>query len=43
MKKVITLIVLLLTSTLTQAQIFNDLYKDFLKYGTIYAAGDVNN
>lgn len=43
MKKVITLIVLLLTSTLTHAQIFNDLYKDFLKYGTIYAAGDVNN
>ena len=23
--------------------IFTELYKDFLKYGTVYAAGDVRN
>jgi len=43
MKKYLTSIVLLLTTTTLSAQVFNDIYKDFLKYGTVYASGDISN
>lgn len=43
MRKVIFLLVVLLTTTSTNAQVLKDLYKDFLKYGTVYGAGDINN
>ena len=33
----------ILISTNTNAQFFENAYKDFLKYGTIYGAGDVSN
>jgi len=33
----------ILISTNTNAQFFENVYKDFLKYGTIYGAGDVSN
>ena len=42
MKKLL-LILGLLISTNSNAQFFSDLYKDFLKYGTIYGAGDISN
>ena len=47
MKKLIVLFVILL-STQLQAQeekagILKSIYKDFLKYGTVYGAGDINN
>ena len=29
--------------TVVQGQIFKDIYKDFLKYGTVYGAGDISN
>tara|TARA_B110000090_G_scaffold158463_1_gene174515 strand:- start:108 stop:1316 length:1209 start_codon:yes stop_codon:yes gene_type:complete len=34
---------ILLSPTVVQGQIFKDLYKDFLKYGTVYGAGDISN
>ena len=37
------LILLLLVSTSLNAQFFKSLYDDFLKYGTVYAAGNVGN
>ena len=43
MKKLLLLSIVLLITTTTQAQIFKELYKDFLKYGTVYAAGDISN
>ena len=41
--KQLLLILGLLISTNSNAQFFSDLYKDFLKYGTIYGAGDIGN
>jgi len=43
MKKLFTLLLLLITFTTSSQNIFKDLYKDFLKYGTIYIAGDIDN
>ena len=37
------LLPLLLISTIGYGQFFNNLYKDFLQYGTIYVAGNVGN
>tara|TARA_Y100001963_G_scaffold34353_1_gene47698 strand:+ start:6478 stop:7638 length:1161 start_codon:yes stop_codon:yes gene_type:complete len=34
---------MLLLSSNANAQFFKDVYKDFLKYGTVYAAGNVGN
>jgi len=34
---------MLLISSNVNAQFFKDVYKDFLKYGTVYAAGNVGN
>ena len=34
---------ILFSPTVVQGQIFKDLYKDFLKYGTVYGAGDISN
>ena len=42
MKKTL-LILLLFISTSVNAQFFENVYKDFLKYGTIYGAGDISN
>ena len=43
--RILVLIVsfILFSPTVLQAQIFQDIYKDFLKYGTVYAAGDISN
>jgi len=43
MKKSLFIIVFLLTVTSVQGQFFKEVYKDFLKYGTVYAAGDISN
>ena len=43
MRNIILSVVLLITSTTMNGQIFKELYKDFLKYGTVYAAGDISN
>ena len=43
MKKLLFIIVFLFTVTNTQAQFLKDVYKDFLKYGTVYGAGDISN
>jgi len=43
MKKLLFIIVFLFSITNVQAQFFKDVYKDFLKYGTVYAAGDISN
>ena len=43
MKKVILMVIILMTTTNLQSQVLKDLYKDFLKYGTIYGAGDISN
>ena len=43
MKKSLFIIVFLLTITSVQGQFFKEVYKDFLKYGTVYAAGDISN
>ena len=42
MKKLLLLIALLI-STNSNAQFLKDVYKDFLKYGTFYAAGNIGN
>ena len=42
MKKLLILLAFLLTNSVN-AQIFKELYNDFLKYGTVYGAGDVSN
>ena len=34
---------ILFSPTVLQAQIFQEIYKDFLKYGTVYGAGDISN
>ena len=41
MKKLIILLAFLITNS-ANAQLFKDLYQDFLKYGTFYVAGDAN-
>ena len=43
MKKSLFIIAFLFTVTSMQAQFLKDVYKDFLKYGTVYAAGDISN
>ena len=42
MKKLIIIIAFLITNS-ANAQLFKDLYNDFLKYGTVYGAGEVKN
>ena len=34
---------ILFSPTIVQGQIFKDIYSDFLKYGTVYGAGDISN
>ena len=43
--RILVLIVsfILFSPTVVQGQIFKDIYKDFLKYGTLYGAGDISN
>ena len=41
--RIILITLMLLLSSNTQAQFFKDVYKDFLKYGTVYAAGNIGN
>ena len=41
MKKLIIVLAFLITNS-ANAQLFKDLYQDFLKYGTVYVAGDAN-
>ena len=41
--RLVATIILLLFSLNANAQFFNELYKDFIKYGTFYAAGNINN
>jgi hypothetical protein len=43
LKKSLFIIVFLLTVTSVQGQFFKEIYDDFLKYGTVYAAGDISN
>jgi hypothetical protein len=44
MKKYLILLVLFLSSYAINAQgFFDSLYKDFLKFGTVYGAGDISN
>ena len=48
MKKIILILLsFVLTSTSTaqekKSNLFKSIYKDFLKYGTVYGAGDINN
>lgn len=42
MKKLIIILAFLITNS-ANAQLFKDLYNDFLKYGTVYGAGEVKN
>ena len=42
MKKLLLIITLLISSN-AEAQFFKEVYKDFLKYGTFYAAGNIEN
>eukprot|EP01043_Picozoa_sp_COSAG02_P075041 COSAG02_NODE_15289_length_1185_cov_1.225599_3_plen_80_part_01 len=48
MKKLLTLVFIFLYivpsfSQEEKSNLFKSIYKDFLKYGTIYAAGDISN
>jgi hypothetical protein len=43
MKQLLYLLIFLLPITSNGQNFFKDLYKDFLKYGTVYAAGNVGN
>ena len=51
MKKILLIFVLLIAlpsygqepTTSNKGKFFKSLYKDFLKYGTVYGAGDINN
>ena len=43
MKKSLFIIVFLFTISSVQGQFFKEIYDDFLKYGTVYAAGDISN
>ena len=42
MKKLLLIVALLIFSN-AEAQFLKEVYKDFLKYGTFYAAGNVGN
>ena len=42
MKKILVILLLFLSTTVN-AQFFENVYKDYLKYGTVYVAGDVIN
>jgi len=42
MKKLLLILALLISSN-ANAQFLKDVYKDFLKYGTFYAAGNIEN
>ena len=42
MKQILTILILLISFN-SNAQFFKEVYKDFLKYGTFYAAGNVGN
>jgi hypothetical protein len=41
--RILLLTVALLISNIAQAQFLKEIYKDFLKYGTFYAAGNIGN
>ena len=41
--RILLITLMLLISSNTNAQFFKDVYKDFLKYGTFYAAGNIGN
>ena len=41
--RILLITLMLLISSNANAQFFKDVYKDFLKYGTVYAAGNVGN
>ena len=41
--RTLLIILMLLLSSNANAQFFKDVYKDFLKYGTFYAAGNIGN
>jgi len=43
MRTLLLSIVLILSTTNLSAQIFKEIYKDFIKYGTIYGASDISN
>ena len=43
LNKSLIVIALLVGAFTAEAQILKDVYKDFLKYGTVYAAGDISN
>ena len=43
MRYLILMLVFLFTSVNVQAQFLKEFYEDFLKYGTVYAAGDIQN
>ena len=47
MKQFITFLILLVSFTLTAQEqkknFFKEIYNDFLKYGTVYAAGNIEN
>ena len=47
MKKILLLVIIILFSSSTYGQeqnnFFKSIYKDFLKYGTVYGAGDISN
>jgi len=43
MKQLLTLLLFLVNFTLNSQNLFEKIYKDFLKYGTIYVAGDIDN
>ena len=42
-KLILSILLIVITTANTNAQVFKEIYKDFLKYGTVYAAGDISN
>ncbi len=43
MKKLLLILLVFLGTNTANGQFFKELYDDFLKYGTLYAAGDIKN
>ena len=43
MKKLLLIFLIVFTVNPVNAQFFKEIYEDFLKYGTVYAAGDIRN
>tara|TARA_Y100001937_G_scaffold27398_2_gene39357 strand:+ start:14119 stop:15336 length:1218 start_codon:yes stop_codon:yes gene_type:complete len=43
MKKLLMVLMTFFVVNTTNAQFFKEIYEDFLKYGTVYAAGDIRN